>query len=125
MATNFLAGKAGYVKVGATSYSFGKWSFACKAGLVKVTNFNSGGQRQQVVGIIEGTLQMEGPYDQGNMPFVVGTGYTWILGYTTGIQITIYAIIESVEPAVDAEGAATLKITAQSDASTPFATNII
>ena len=115
MALNVLAGKSGYVNTGGASYSFDKWSAPMKTGLPKTTNFNSGGARTLVVGILEGDIDLEGPYDEGNMPFTVGSSYTFHLGYTTGVELVITAVVESITPTVSVEDAQKVSIKAKSN----------
>lgn len=116
MADNYLAGKSGYVAIGATQYSFGKWKLSMKTNLPKITNWNTLGYRRILAAINEATLTLEAPcYNQGNMPFTCGTSYTWKLGFTAGIELVVTAIIETLEPANDVEGVPTVNITAQVD----------
>jgi hypothetical protein len=114
MAGVFLSGKFGFVGVTGTNYSFGKWSTPMKVGLPKVTNFNSGGYRVQVVGIFEGQIELEGPWEIGAMPLAVGTEYTFTLGVTAGLSIAIAAIVETITPSNDVEDTPRVKVTAQS-----------
>jgi hypothetical protein len=110
----YVSGLTGSVKIGATSFSFDRWKLTIKTVLVEVTNFTSGGFQQFVTAITGATLTVSGPYNTGNMAFVCGVAYIWILGFTALIALTVTAIIETLEPDVDAKGRASVSITAQS-----------
>lgn len=115
MPFNPLAGKFASVTIGTTTYAFSGWSASIKNTLGKVTNFTGGGYAQFVPGITEAKITLEGPYDEGNMPFVVGNLYVLILGYTDLITLTVGAICETIEPTVDVEKEQRVKITFQSE----------
>ncbi len=117
MADNYLAGKTGFVTIGSTSYSFAKWKSALKTALVKVTNFTTAGYQLLVAAITSATLTVEGPYNEGNMAFTAGVSYTWVLGFTTMVSLTISAFIEQISVDNDVEGAPRVEITAQSSGS--------
>jgi hypothetical protein len=119
MAFNPISGKDGSVVINNGSdveYAFGKWSVPMKAGLPKVNNFTSDFQ-QLVAGLTSGTINLEGPYDGGNMPLTVGTKYTFKLNFNGSIQLSVPAIVETVEPSQDVDDAARVKVTAQSTGS--------
>lgn len=88
-----------------------------KSGLPKVTNFNSSPYQLLVAGILSATVYLEGPYNQGNMPFTAGTSYAWILGFTNSISLTVTAFIEEIGIDEDVEGSPRINITAQSSGS--------
>lgn len=116
MAFNPLSGITGSVKIGATSYAFGKWNLSMKSNLIPVNNFTGGGYQQIVAGVQSADLTLEAlTYDQGNMPFSIGVKYTFILGYTSTATITVSIYIESIEPTVDYDGAQPIKISGKSD----------
>jgi len=115
MAQNLLAGKTGSVTIGATTFSFGKWEVEVHSKMVPVPNFNGAGAEQYVAGLYGGKLTVSGPYDMGNMPFTVGTQYTWSLALNASVVLSLPAIVDSIKPSVDVEGAAMITITAQSN----------
>lgn len=115
MADNYISGKSGGVKVGATAYSFGKWKALMKMNLPSITNFTSGGAQALLDAIKRATITLVGPYNQGNMPFVVGTTYTWLLHFTDAINLSIPAKVESIDVDNDVETNPVITITAQSD----------
>lgn len=116
MAFNPVAGISGSVKIGATSYAFGKWSLAMKANVMPVNNFTGGGYQQVVGGVVSADLTLSSlTYDQGNMPFAVGTLYTFILGYNLTTSVTVQIMIESIEPEVDYDGLEAIKISGKSN----------
>jgi hypothetical protein len=120
---NPLSGLSGSVGIGADKYAFGKWSLSMSANLIPVNNFTGGGYQQLVPGVKKAELTLDAlTYDQGNMPFVVGQKYTFLLGYTATVNATISIYIGSIEPTVDYDGAQPIKITGMSDG--PFNASI-
>lgn len=116
-AFNPLSGITGFVKISTTAYAFTKWSLEMRAVIVKANNFTSSYQ-QVVSGLVSASLTLEADtYDQGNMPFTVGTSYIFILGYTVGVSVTVTIVLESITPTVDVEGGQPIKITGQSNGS--------
>lgn len=117
MTDNYLSGTSGAVMISSTAYSFAKWKVPMKSGLPKVTNFNSSPYQLLVAGILSATIYLEGPYNQGNMPFTAGTSYAWILKWTPSISLTITAFIEELAVDDDVESSPRVNITAQSSGS--------
>lgn len=118
MPFNPLSGITGSVKIGSTPYAFSKWSLEMKCVVVKANNFTGGGYQQVVPGLCSATLTLEAnTYDQGNMAFTVGNFYSFILGYTATISVTVSMLIESISPSIDVEGGQPIKITGQSNGS--------
>ncbi len=118
MAFNPISGIQGSVKIGVTSYAFGKWSLAIKGRALPVNNFTGGGYQQVVGGVIKADLSLEAlTYDQGNMPFAVNTLYTFILGYNATTTVTVQIMIEEITPTVDYDGLEGIKITGTSNGS--------
>ena len=116
MAYNPLSGISGFVKISTTSYAFTKWTLEMKTNIVKANNFTGGGYQQVVPGITSATLTLEAlTYDQGNMAFTSGNPYTFILGYMTGVSITMPVLLESITPSVDYESNQSIKIVGQSN----------
>ena len=110
----FPSGKHGSVMIGTVSYAFGKWKFRMNTPAIKRNNFTS--QFQRVVsGVNAGTLNIDGPYDQGNMPFTCGQQYTFLLGLTSGVALTCTAQISDLAPDNDVETAPNVSIVAESD----------
>ena len=113
---NPLSGIAGSVKISTTAYAFTKWAVEMKCVVVKANNFTGGGYQQVVPGMASATLTLEADtYDQGNMAFLVGDNYTFILGYTTGVSLTLEVMIESISPEVNYEEGQPIKIVGQSN----------
>lgn len=117
MPDNYISGKTGSVLVGGVAYAFGKWKLSMKTGLPKVTNFNTGGYQLLVSGITSGTITLEGPYNQGNMPVTCGNSYAFTLTWAPTITIAVTAFVESIEASDDVEGAGHVVVTAQSSGS--------
>lgn len=115
MADNYLSGKSGSVKIGDTAYSFGKWRLAMKTNPVKATNFTSEGFQLVLDSIHGATLTLEGPYNAGNMAFVVGSYHEFKLGFDATLSLTVTAMVSGIEPAVDCEGGQIIVVTAESN----------
>ncbi len=116
MVFNPLSGISGSVKIGTVAFAFTKWSVDMKCVVVKANNFTGGGYQQVVPGMCSATLTLEADtYDQGNMPFTVGNFYTFILGYTAGVSLTLAVMIESISPQVEYENGQPIKISGQSN----------
>lgn len=111
----FKSGFSGYVLVGSTAYTFGKWKLAMKGGTPKTTNFTSGGYRTLVPGIIEGTITLSGPWNVGSTPLAVNSSYVFHLGLDTGVELVVTAQVSSIEPDNDVEGTPQVSVTAESN----------
>lgn len=114
---SYLSGTTGYVKIGSTSYSFKKWSLSMDVKMIPVNNFTSAGAQEIVSGFKSATLTVEGPYNQGSMAFTVGTQYTFLCGFDTGVEISVPAKVSNITPDVDADGGEVIKMTAMSNGS--------
>ncbi len=120
MADNYLSGKDAYVKLGSAAYSFAKWTADIRTGAPKVNNFTSGGFDANVQGFTGATINLTGPYNEGNMPLTGGQTYVFHLGFITGapgVELQITARVTSIKPTADAEGTVTLDVTAESTGS--------
>ena len=122
-AFNPLSGIQGSVMIGSVPYAFGKWACSMRCNLVPVNNFTGGGYQQMVPGVKRAELTLDAlTYDQGNMPFTIGQKYTFVLGYTATVNLSISMYVETIDPTVDYDGAQPIKITGQSDG--PFSGSI-
>src|SRR5271166_4680908 len=101
MADNFLSGKQGQVEIASTTYSFRSWKAPMEIANPDITNFTSGGFQAILNAITKATITLEGPYNEGNMAFTVGNSYTFVLGYTNSISLTVTAIVGKITPTVD------------------------
>lgn len=110
----FLSGTTGFVKLGSTTYKFGKWKLALKAGNPKTTNFAGGGYQSLVTGVISGTVTCSGAYDTGNMALAVGSSYAFHLGLDTGVELTATFLVTSVDVDNDVEGTPQISVTGES-----------
>lgn len=118
MPFNPLSGVSGSVKIGVTAFAFSKWSVEMKCVVVKANNFTGGGYQQVVPGLVSATVTLEAlTYDGGNMPFTVGGSYTFILGYSLTISVTVTVMLESISASPDVEGGQPVKLTGQSNGS--------
>jgi hypothetical protein len=115
---NPLSGVIGFVKISTTTFAFTKWSAEMKCKIVSANNFTGDGYQQIVSGVTSATITVESDtYDEGNMAFTCGAAYTFLLGYMTGVQLSITVIIESITPTVDYNGGQPIKIVGQSNGS--------
>jgi hypothetical protein len=114
--TNQLSGKIGYTTIGAVSMAFRHWEAPLGVEVLDVSNFLSAGFDQMIVGFFGGTVDLEGAYDQGNMPLICGNLYTFHLGFNqTGlIEILMPAIVKEIRPVVDAKKEQVLRVSAKS-----------
>jgi hypothetical protein len=116
MTYNPQTGITGSVMISGTPYAFGKWSLSMKANIIPTNNFTGGGYQTVVAGVKSADLSLEAlTYDQGNMPFTIGTKYTFTLGYNALTSTTVTIMIETIEPTVDYDGAQPIKISGKSD----------
>lgn len=109
-----LSGTTGYVKLGATTYAFDKWKIAMRGGAPKVTNFTGGGYQQLVAGVVAGTVTLSGPFNSGSMALAVGTSYAFVLGMTTGVELTVTALVTGIDVEDAVEDAPRITVTAES-----------
>lgn len=134
-----------------STWAFGKWRLPIRTATPKVTNFtgvtsfaapagltlsspqnnsptgpNSSGNfilafQQVVAGVTSVQLQLEGPYDQNNMPLCSGIQYAFVLGLSSELSIAVIGLVDGLEPFIDVEGAEMIRVTAQSNGFfTPF-----
>ncbi len=108
-----LSGKTGYVNVGGVPFRFGKWDLTMSAGTPKANNFIDAPYEIYVSGLLGAKLTCSGPYDAGNMPLTIGNVYTWVLGFTPGIFLTVVAVLNNLHPTNDVEGNPQVEIGAQ------------
>lgn len=99
MAGNGITGRDGDVKIGAVQISeIMKWSFNPKINLVKYASNKTGGYKQAIGGIKEGTGSLDGawdPADPAYTPLIEGTSVTLKL-YINATQFwSVPCIIES------------------------------
>lgn len=113
MPFNPIGGPSGSVLVGGVPFAFGKWRASLKNALPRVNNFTSAFQ-QLVKGLTSATLNMEGPYDSGNMPLTVGNSYEFTLKYAPSISLTVNALVGEIGPSQDIEDAGRIAVTAES-----------
>lgn len=96
MADNFISGNTSYVTLGALAYSFGGWRLNVDGGTKKFFALGSNFQRTTAGGIA-GTPVLDGPYNAGNMPLVIGTLYELHLGFAPGIELVLTARFSVVD----------------------------
>ncbi len=109
-----LSGITGYVVIGSTVYPFGKWKARMNVPAIKRNNFTSIAQLV-VPGVLNATLNIDGPYNAGNMPLAAGVNYVFHLGFTTNLELVITAQVEDLTPDNDIDNAPNISLTCQSN----------
>jgi hypothetical protein len=93
---NFISGNEGYVKLGATAYTFGEWQFPVEGGTRKFFAFGSDFQKT-LPGGKSAQVTVKGPYNAGNMALVVGDVYEMHLGWAAGVELVVSARLDKVD----------------------------
>ena len=111
-----ISGKLGFIQINSTLVPFSKWTFELDNETVPVTNFFSGGFREIVTGITQGTIKASGPHNTGFMPIRVDAKVAFTLGIGPGMFTNqIAAVIRNVVLDEDVEGTPMLNITAETN----------
>lgn len=114
MAGSYLAGKGGSVSVGAGNLAFRTWKCSMKAAALKINDFLSQGCQNLIAGFLSATISISGAYFAGGTPFTVGVTYTFTLGFSAALSLSVPAMVTELTPSVDAEKEITLDVTAES-----------
>jgi len=101
MPFNPLSGVTGHVKIATNSYAFTKFTIAMKIKIGDVSNFTGQGYEQYVVGLTGAKIDVEGPYDQGQMIFALGNSYSLELGFTAAVTVVVPCTLETIDFDVD------------------------
>lgn len=116
MAFNPLAGIQGSVKIGAVSYAFHEWTLNMGTKVLLVNNFTGASFQQTIPGVTKAELTLNAlTYDRGNMPFVTGTKYAFILGYDSVTSVTVTIQVETIEAGANYDELEPIRIIGQSD----------
>ena len=110
----FLAGKSADVVIGVTSYKFKDWRASMKGDIIDVSNFSSGGYRENIAGLVGATITLKGHLDSTAMAFTVTTSYTLLLKSSAGVTLTVTARLETIDHGAPVEGAVEVTLTFQS-----------
>lgn len=111
---NYQSGINGFVQIGTTLYRFGKWNLDMEAKYLPVNNFSNVGGQFGVAGISRGELTLEAKtWDAGNMAFVCGTTYTFVLGASATQLYTLSIFVEKISVGSEYEGLVPVKISGQ------------
>lgn len=89
MAFNPLSGFGASVTVAGNPMCFDTWTLDMKGNESDVTNFCGTGYKQWVPGIIEGTITLSGPLDEGNMNLEINGVYEIILFYSATVSLMV------------------------------------
>lgn len=108
----FLAGKSGGVTVGAAVWKLSEWGMDVQTEAIDVTNFESGGFKENIAGLTSAALTFKGKFDSTAMAMTTGTSYSFVLeasgsvSYTVTARVTSIRLTTNVVGAVEVEGAA-------------------
>jgi hypothetical protein len=104
-------GKFASVSVGSLSFAFDNWEADETMALPDVSNFLGNGAVQRTTGLIDGKISIKGPYDEGNMPFILGQPYTLILGWNaTPVTISFPVILQNIKASQDVKDAGRIQL---------------
>lgn len=90
----------------------GKWTLTMSTDTPKISNFTTAPYHAYLAALTGGKLKASAPYNQGNMPLTCGMTYTFVLGYSNTISISVTAIVNEITPTVDVEDAERIEISA-------------
>jgi len=110
----YLAGKGGSVTVDTTPVAFRSWKASMKAVFLKINDFTCQGFQLGLAGFISATITLDGAYFSGATALTVGAVHSFVLGYSSTLNLTIPAMITDITPTVDAEKEETLSVTCDS-----------
>lgn len=96
MADNFISGVGANVNMDGVDYSFTSWKLPIKSGTKIFFAFGSDFQRT-LAGAIGAAVVLEGYYNQGNMPLVIGTLVMLTLTWDTGITLVVQARVGDID----------------------------
>lgn len=82
------SGNDAFVKLGATTMAFAKWSLDFDSGNKKFFAFGSAFQRT-LEGGKGATITLEGPYDNATMSLTMGTVFEIHLGLTAALELIV------------------------------------
>jgi len=85
-----------------------------KAVGLKINDFPSLGYQNLIVGFLSAAITLDGAYFAGGTPIAVGNAYSFKLGFSGTLSLTVPGIVTDVTPTVDAEKEETLSVTADS-----------
>lgn len=112
-------GKYGYVAVEIggvpTRVKFAEWTLSIDGDDPETTNFESAGFYEDVEGIHNGTLTLNGPWDVGTMPITRGLQYIFHLGVGTGVEIPVPARVKTIAPSQKVRGKSEVSVTAKTN----------
>lgn len=96
MSDNFISGNDAYVALDSVEYAFNKWTLPIEGGIRKFFAFGSKFQRT-LPGGISSTIQLDGPYNQGNMPLALHALVEVHLGWEQGVELVVPARVANIE----------------------------
>ena len=112
----FLAGKSGIITIGAATWKLSDWTIDMQTDALDVTNFSSGGAKENIAGLLSGKISASGAYDSASMALTSGTSYAFVLSMVSGTAITVTARVTNIQIKTDVKDAVRVSITAESTA---------
>jgi hypothetical protein len=109
-------GKFGYVSLGAglpALMNFAEWTLAFDGDDPDATNFLSGGCSENVEGIHDGTITLNGPLNTGNVGLTRGGVYVFNLGVGPGYFFSVTARVKTITPSQKVRGKGEISVTAK------------
>jgi hypothetical protein len=108
-----LSGTSGYVQADGVAKSGDKWTFNGEQVAVDRANFTTSGEPSNAAGQRTGQITFEGPYEDAPLGVDRGTVYTFKLGITAAIFLSVPGRVTNVTFSNDAKDGPRFSITAQ------------
>lgn len=113
---NYLMGKSVICTIASATFRFGKIKIAMRITLVDVTNFLSSGSEEWAPAVQGADVTLSAAaWDQGNMPFALGTTYAFVFTFTTSVTLSIAVIIGTIDHDIDVKGAQAITLTGKAN----------
>src|SRR6185312_16571778 len=96
-----LAGKSGYAALGNSNFAFSSWTADVQVDVLDITNFTSGGFKENIAGLAGAKITARGPYNSGAMAITAGSTYAMVLGMSASVTFNTTARIETISVTTD------------------------
>lgn len=113
----FLAGKSGGLLVGAAEWKVNEWTIDMGGELSDVTNFASGGYKENIDALTGANITFSGPFDSTAMTIAKGTSYSLTLKLSASVSISVTARVKNINVRTKVDDAVRVQITAESTGS--------
>lgn len=115
-----ISGIEGYVEADGTRLSADKWSASLEQTAVNRANFTTAGEPSNAGGQRTGTVDLEGPMEDGTVSLTRGAVVTFKLGLTDSIWLSVPARVTNFSPSNDANDGPRFKVTAAQHGAVTF-----